>query len=182
MRQPERGFWPRVPRLTIPFPKPCWPRVRERGGRSAFLTFVAALGGRPSRDAILAAIATTIAWGPLIRKRVSRSTAETFPWYLRLYGVMLGASIPGEHHRHNRLRGVSREERLGRFTLADVASLALTGKTPTAAETRLLQILIGLLISNGPGSISAQAPRARSRPTAPRPRGECRSIRPWSAS
>jgi succinyl-CoA synthetase alpha subunit len=139
-----------------PRPQAMLAAVRERGGRSAFLTFVATLGCRPSRDAILAAIATTIAWGPLMRKRVSRITAETFPWYLRLYGVMLGASIPGEHHRRGRLRGVSREERFARFTLADLVSLALTGKTPTAAETRLLQILIGLLISNGPGSISAQ--------------------------
>jgi hypothetical protein len=79
--------------------------VRERGGRSVFLKFLATLNGRPSRDAILAAIATTIAWGPLLRKRVSRITAETFPWYLRLYGVMLGASIPGQYHRHGSLRG-----------------------------------------------------------------------------
>jgi succinyl-CoA synthetase alpha subunit len=139
-----------------PRPEAMMAAVRERGGRSTFLTFVATLGGRPSRDAILAAIATTIAWGPLMRKRVSRITVETCPWYLRLYGVMLGASIPGAHHRHGRLRGVSREERFGRFTLADLVSLALTGKTPSAAETRLMQILIGLLISNGPGSISAQ--------------------------
>ncbi|HXW29555.1 MAG TPA: CoA-binding protein, partial [Xanthobacteraceae bacterium] len=139
-----------------PRPEAMLAAVRERGGRSAFLTFVATLGGRPSRDAILAAIATTIAWGPLMRKRVSRITAEAFPWYLRLYGVMLGASIPGEHHRDGRLRGVSRAERFGRFTLADLVSLALTGRKPTEAETCLLQILIGLLISNGPGSISAQ--------------------------
>src|SRR5262249_10520327 len=33
---------------------------------------------------------------------------------------------------------------------------ALTGKKPTETEARPLQILIGLLISNGPGSISAQ--------------------------
>jgi hypothetical protein len=40
--------------------------------------------------------------------------------------------------------------------MADVLFLALTGKKPTQAEARPLQILIGLLISNGPGSISAQ--------------------------
>ena len=68
--------------------------VRERGAKSVFVDFVLRMGGRPSRDAILAAIATTIAWGPLVRKRISRLTAETLPWYLRLYGVMVGASIP----------------------------------------------------------------------------------------
>ncbi len=81
--------------------------VRARGGRSVFLKFLAGLNQRVSRDAILAAIATTIAWGPLMRKRISRLTAETLPWYLRLYGVMIGASIPGHHHQHGSLCGVS---------------------------------------------------------------------------
>ena len=130
--------------------------VRDREGKSLFLKCLESLGVRPSRDAILAAISTTIAWGPLMRKRISRLTAETLPWYLRLYGVMIGASIPGEHHRHGSLRGISREERFSRWTMADFLYLALTGKKPTEAEARPLQILIGLLISNGPGAISSQ--------------------------
>jgi hypothetical protein len=40
--------------------------------------------------------------------------------------------------------------------MADFLFLALTGKKPNEAEARPLQILIGLLISNGPGSITAQ--------------------------
>jgi succinyl-CoA synthetase alpha subunit len=130
--------------------------VRDRGGRSLFLKFLESLSDRPSRDAILAAISTTIAWGPLMRKRISRLTAETLPWYLRLYGVMIGASIPGEYHRHGSLCGISREERFSRWTIAEFLFLALTGKKPTEAEARPLQILIGLLISNGPGAISSQ--------------------------
>ena len=73
--------------------------VRERGAKSVFLDFLLRLDGRLSRDAILAAIATTIAWGPLVRKRISRLTAETLPWYLRLYGVMVGSSIPAPQHQ-----------------------------------------------------------------------------------
>ena len=130
--------------------------VRDRGGKSLFLKFLESLGVRPSRDAILAAISTTIAWGPLMRKRISRLTAETLPWYLRLYGVMIGASIPAKHHQSGSLCGISREERFGRWSMADVLFLALTGKKPSQSEAKPLQILIGLLISNGPGSISAQ--------------------------
>jgi succinyl-CoA synthetase alpha subunit len=130
--------------------------VRDRGGKSLFLKFLESLDGRLSRDAILAAIATTIAWGPLMRKRISRLTAQTLPWYLRLYGVMIGASIPGKHHQHGSLCGIPREERFGRWTMAEFLFLALTGKRPTEVEARPLQILIGLLISNGPGSITAQ--------------------------
>jgi succinyl-CoA synthetase alpha subunit len=139
-----------------PRPEAMLNAVRRRGGKSLFLKFLGTLGGRPSRDAILAAIATTIAWGPLMRKRISRLTAETLPWYLRLYGVMIGASIPAEHHQHGKLYGISREERFDRWTMADFLFLALTGKKPTEAEARPLQVLIGLLISNGPGSITAQ--------------------------
>jgi succinyl-CoA synthetase alpha subunit len=139
-----------------PRPEAMLKAVRDRGGKSVFLKFLQSLGGRPSRDAILAAIATTIAWGPLMRKRISRLTAEALPWYLRLYGVMIGASIPGKHHQHGSLWGIPRDERFGRWTMADFLFLALTGKRPTASEARPLQILIGLLISNGPGSISAQ--------------------------
>lgn len=130
--------------------------VRARGGRSVFLKFVESMGGRVHRDGILAALATTIAWGPLMRKRISRLTAETLPWYLRLYGVMVGASIPGHHHQRGSLYGIPREERFEAWTMADLTFLALTGKKPTESESRPLQMLIGLLISNGPGAISAQ--------------------------
>lgn len=117
-----------------------------------------------------------------MRKRVSRTTAGSFPWYLRLYGVMLGAAIPGKYHRPGSLRGFSREQRFGGFTLADLVSLTLTGNKPSSAETRLLQMLIGLLISNGPGSISAQGAKGAVSADGPRPRAACRSTRAWSAS
>ncbi len=121
-----------------------------------FLDFLQRMDIRLSRDAILAAIATTIAWGPLARKRISRLTAETLPWYLRLYGVMVGATIPAERHQWGMLAGISQAERYGSWTMADLCYLAMTGKKPSTEQALPLQILIGLLISNGPGSISAQ--------------------------
>ena len=47
-----------------------------------------------------------------------------------LYGVMIGASIPGKHHQHGSLWGIPRDERFGRWTMADFLFLALTGKRP----------------------------------------------------
>ncbi len=130
--------------------------VKARGAKSVFLDFLLRMDIRLSRDAILAAIATTIAWGPLTRKRISRLTAETLPWYLRLYGVMVGATIPADRHQWGMLAGISQAERYGSWTMADLCYLAMTGKKPTTEQALPLQILIGLLISNGPGSISAQ--------------------------
>ena len=139
-----------------PRPEAVLKAVRSRGARSVFLKLIEALEGPPSRDALLAAISTTIAWGPLMRKRISRLTAETLPWYLRLYGVMIGASIPAEHHQRGDLWGIPREERFSRWTMAEFLFLALTGKRPIETAVLPIQILIGLLISNGPGAISAQ--------------------------
>ena len=130
--------------------------VKDRGAKSVFLDLLLKQGGRLSRDAILAAVATTIAWGPLVRKRISRLTAETLPWYLRLYGTMVGASIPAPLHQWASLAGISQAERYGSWTMADLCFLAITGKKPTPEQALPLQILIGLLISNGPGSITSQ--------------------------
>ncbi len=130
--------------------------VAARGTTSVFLKFLERLGGRPSRDAILAAITSTIAWAPLMRKRISRLTAETLPAYLRLYGVMIGASIPAQHHQHGALCGIPRQERFEQWSVAELCFLAMTGKRPSADEALPLQILVGLLISNGPGAITAQ--------------------------
>src|SRR6202008_2328519 len=113
-------FFARPDEANDPRPEAMLKAVPDRGGRSVFLKFLQSLNGRPSRDAILAAIATTIAWGPLMRKRISRLTAETLPWYLRLYGVMIGASIPGRHHQPGSLCGISREERFSRWSMADL--------------------------------------------------------------
>lgn len=130
--------------------------ARKRGAKSVFLAYLECLGEPVNRDAVLAAISATIAWGPLMRKRISRLTAETLPWYLRLYGVMIGASIPGEHHQRDSLYGIPRLERFSDWTMADLAFLAITGKKPNEAQAAPLQTLIGLLNSNGPGAISAQ--------------------------
>jgi succinyl-CoA synthetase alpha subunit len=130
--------------------------VRERNAKSVFIAYLESLGFPLNRDAVLAAISTTIAWGPLMRKRISLLTAESLPWYLRLYGVMIGASIPGQYHQIDSLYGIPRAERLSKWTMADLAFLAMTGKKPRGTQAEPLQTLIGLLISNGPGAISAQ--------------------------
>lgn len=137
-------------------PKAMLQAVRKRKVKSVFLDFLLAQEIPLSRDAILAAIATTIAWGPLMRKRISRLTAETLPWYLRLYGVMVGATIPAQRHQWGSLAGISQAERYGSWTMADLCYLAITGRKPMPEQAQPLQMLIGLLVSNGPGSISAQ--------------------------
>src|SRR5207249_6431406 len=132
--------------------------LEARGAKSVFARYVASLDGHPNADAVLAAIATTIAWGPLMRKRVSRLTAESLPWWLRLFGAMIGAAVPASQHEATRFCGLPNDEILKRRSLTEVAFVALLGETPAQpADLFAFQTLIGLLLTgNGPGAITLQ--------------------------
>jgi hypothetical protein len=121
-----------------------------------FVRYLRTLGDRVTADAVLAAVALTLAWGPLQRKRISRRTAINLPWYLALYGTLIGAAVPGERHAADRFCGVPNDELLRSWTATELAGLALTGRRPGEAEVSSYQVLLGLLLSNGPGTISAQ--------------------------
>ena len=121
-----------------------------------FVRFVQALGGHATSDAVLAAIAATAAWGPLMRRRIPLTTALNLPWWLRLTGTMIGASVPAAQHETERYAGVPNEELLRRCSLTEIAGLSLFGRKLEPENQFALQTLIGLLLTNGPGTISAQ--------------------------
>ena len=73
--------------------------LRARGARSVFVRYLEGLGGHPTADAVLAAITATLAWGPLMRKRISRLTVESLPWWMRLFGTLIGASVEADAAR-----------------------------------------------------------------------------------
>lgn len=130
--------------------------LRSRGVRSVFVRYLEALGGHPSADGVLAAICATLAWGPLMRKRVSRLSAECLPAWLRLFGTLIGASVDASRHEATRFAGLTEQEILGRLTLTELAYAALLGERPEPNQRFAFQTLIGLLLSNGPGTITAQ--------------------------
>jgi succinyl-CoA synthetase alpha subunit len=130
--------------------------LKARGANSVFVRYLESLDGHPSADAVLAAITTTLAWGPLMRKRISRLTAESLPWWMRLFGTLIGASVDAGRHEADRFCGMSIADMLGKRSLTEVAYVALFGRTPEAAHLFAFQTLMGLLLTNGPGAISAQ--------------------------
>lgn len=130
--------------------------LRARGARSVFVRYLQSLPGHPTADAALAAITATLAWGPLLRKRISRLSAENLPWWFKLFGVLIGASVPAQHHQDERFCGIPYADILAQSSLTEVACTALLGRAPDAADLFAFQTLVGLLLSNGPGSISAQ--------------------------
>ena len=130
--------------------------VEAHGGRSVFLRWLKSLPGHPSEAAVLAAISATLAWGPLSRKRISRATAENFPWWLQLFGTLIGASADAARHEPGRFCGIGERELLGSVSLGEIAFAALLGRKPAGVDLFAFQTLVGLLLTNGPGAISAQ--------------------------
>src|SRR5205085_8489688 len=112
--------------------------------------------GHPTADAVLAAITTTLAWGPLSSKRISRLTAESLPWWMMLFGTLIGASADASRHEPGRFCGFCASELFGERSLAEIGYAALLGLHPTEHDLFAFQTLVGLLLTNGPGAISAQ--------------------------
>lgn len=130
--------------------------LEARGARSAMLRWLRALPGHPTADAVLAAITTSLAWTPLLSKRVSRLTVESLPWWMALFGTLIGASADAVRHRPGRFAGLDDAQLLGRCSLAEIAFAALLGLQPADDDLFVFQTLLGLLLTNGPGAISAQ--------------------------
>lgn len=130
--------------------------LEAAGVRSVPLELLKRLERTDDEDLVLAAISVTLAWGPLRRKRISRITARNLPWFLRLYGTLIGAAIHSEDHGPDTLLGVPMEEWMAGRALVDLAFRALVGEDAGQANRTALQMLLGLLITNGPGTISAQ--------------------------
>ncbi|HEY2818741.1 MAG TPA: CoA-binding protein [Casimicrobiaceae bacterium] len=130
--------------------------LKARGAKSVFVRYIESLGRHPNADAALAAIAATLAWGPLMRKRISRLTAESLPWWFKLFGVLIGASVPAERHEKDRFAGMPMRDIVEQRSLTEIAYVALLGVEPTPSNLFAFQTLVGLLLTNGPGAISAQ--------------------------
>jgi succinyl-CoA synthetase alpha subunit len=130
--------------------------LKARGAKSAFVRYVEGLGGHPTADSVLAAIAATLAWGPLTRKRISKTTAESLPWWMRLFGTMIGASVDASRHTAESFCGIPLSDLIGKRSLTDIACVALIGQEPKPVDLFAFQALVGLLLTNGPGAISAQ--------------------------
>ena len=70
--------------------------------------------------------------------------------------MLLGAVAEADRHEDGIFCGMPDEEIIGSRTLGEVAFAALTGTPPAPDALFAFQTLIGLLLSNGPGTISAQ--------------------------
>ena len=149
-----------LPGLTTDVPDPRARRltagVEARGGRSVFMRWLKSLPGHPTEAAVLAAISATLAWGPLSRKRISLVTAAGFPWWIQLFGTLIGASANAARHEPESFCGIADADLLCKSSLGEIAFAALLGRAPAPSDLFAFETLVGLLLTNGPGAISVQ--------------------------
>ena len=129
-------------------------------GHSVFIKFCRDFAGQHkatlSRDTVLAAIWMTLGWNSLKTKRISRQTLIALPWYSKLFSTLVGATAPAGKHDENGFCGVAADDLIGKYSFTRTAFMALLGREPKEEELFEFRVLLGLIITNGPGTISAQ--------------------------
>lgn len=124
--------------------------------KSVFIDFVTeAAGGKPSMQALLGAIWTSIGWSALMEKKISKITMNKLPWYSMVWSAFVGCSVTPDKVTEDSFCGEKVSD-LVTSSYTETAFLALIGRKPNADELFEFSMLLGLIISNGPGTISAQ--------------------------
>lgn len=112
--------------------------------------------GSLSTDAVIGAIWATIGWSSLKTKKISKTTLTSLPWHGRIFSTMVGIAATSEKHAEDSFCGVKLEELIPTYSFSRTAFLALLGRQPSDGELFEFKVLLGLIITNGPGTISAQ--------------------------
>ncbi len=134
--------------------------LEARGAKSVFVEFVKAVadkaGGQVRGQVVLAAITLHLAWKPLMRKRLSATTISTMPWHFRVFSTLIGSAASSKQQKEGKFCGVADDELMESWSFTETAHLALLGHRPDDESLYAFSVLLGLIISNGPGTISAQ--------------------------
>lgn len=134
--------------------------VDTRQADSVFINFLQLLASKTGRfisaDAVIAAICCHLAWKPLLHKRLSVTTLNNMPWHLRIFSTALGASVRQSRQTASSFGGIEVATLIKEWSYTDTAYLALLAGKPSEEERFAFSILLGLVASNGPGTISAQ--------------------------
>ncbi len=131
----------------------------QSSGKSVFVDFLVGFAkehkGHVSKDAVTAAVWTSLAWPSLRSKKISKTTLVRLPWYGLIYSTMVGVAAPEDKHGTDSFCGIKNNALLSN-SFTRTAFQALMGRDASDGELFEFQVLLGLIITNGPGTISAQ--------------------------
>lgn len=134
--------------------------IEGSGAHSLFIDFLKALadksGGRIRGQVVLGAITTHLAWSALMRKRINLSTTVNMPWHFQLFSTLVGSAASAEQQSSSEFCGIPNGKLMNSWSFSETAHLALFGRRPTKGELYAFSVLLGLIVTNGPGTISAQ--------------------------
>lgn len=134
--------------------------LEARGVKSVFIDFLKTLAERTNgglRDAqVLGAITCHLAWKAFMRRRLSVNTLLNMPWHFRIFSTLVGSAVPTDGQDKKSFRGEDNGVILNEWSFTETAFAALLGRRPSEEEKFAFGVLQGLLITNGPGTISAQ--------------------------
>ncbi len=105
---------------------------------------------------LLASIAVCIFWRPMLRKRMSRRTVEDAISYFYVIGRLFACSVvdPERNKHWQKITGPQKNNL--RTSLTDSAFRFLFNRKPTDTELTEFKYLVGLTLTNGPGTLSAK--------------------------
>ena len=132
----------------------------NKAGKSVFISFCEEFAmkhnGKLTVDILLGAVWVTIGWNSLKSRKISVDTIAKLPWYSRIFSTLVGVAAPADRHGEDSFSGVKMEDLIPNYSFTRTAFLALLGREPSQNELYEFQVLLGLIITNGPGTISAQ--------------------------
>jgi succinyl-CoA synthetase alpha subunit len=137
-----------------------WAEIMNSAGKSVFVSFLQDIAKKQGKsltlDALMAATWMTLGWASLKGKKISKDTLVRLPWYSRIYSTLVGITAPAASQTDSTFCGVELKKLITEFSFTRTAFLSLMGREPNDNELYEFQVLLGLIITNGPGTISAQ--------------------------
>jgi len=137
-----------------------WAELMNTGGKSVFVSYLQDLAKKVGKsltlDTLLAATWMTLGWNSLKGKKITKDTLVRLPWYSRIYSTLVGITAPAASQTDETFCGVELKKIITEFSFTRTAFLSLMGREPSDNELYEFQVLLGLIITNGPGTISAQ--------------------------
>lgn len=111
---------------------------------------------RDAYEFLLATIAVCVLWNPMLEKRISRQLVEDAVTYFYLLSRIVAYSVVDRERNPHWKKLVDQKLSNLNHSFTENAFKVLFGRVPVGSELLEFQTLLGLTITNGPGTLSAQ--------------------------
>lgn len=111
---------------------------------------------RDAYEFLLATIAVCVLWNPMLEKRISRQLVEDSVTYFYLMSRIVAYSVVDREHNPHWKKLVDQKLSNLNHSFTENAFKVLFGRVPSPPELVEFQTLLGLTVTNGPGTLSAK--------------------------